>query len=141
VNEQVTYGTRNARVAGLPESNDLAARRAVAAQAIPLNRGAADRWKQPEPKRENLGQLKMSDPGAGIFDIGPDTPHALSIDVGAPDEPDWLQDRPEDQEPPPTLCIRCPEPLAPGHKAYCTYHKELIDAEPFQPAAMAGGSE
>jgi len=80
----------------------------------------ADKWRRPEPKRENLGQIKITDRWASVFNDDPTTPHTLYVDVSQDDLPT-------------PACIHCPEPFAPGHKAYCVYHKKLIDAEPWPP--------
>ena len=135
VSVPVVTSVENARIAADP-SDDV---RAAAMVATPMASNVS-KWKQPESKRENLGQIPISDRRASVVDgIDPDAPHTLLIDVGAPEEPDWLQDRPDDQGPPSGQCIHCPEPLAPGHKAYCSYHKALIDAEPFRPVDDGGG--
>jgi hypothetical protein len=54
VDDYVTPGAAKPHVAGAPETDELAARRAQAAQAIPLGR-QPDKWKRPERPKDDPG--------------------------------------------------------------------------------------
>jgi primase-polymerase (primpol)-like protein len=87
VSVPVVIPVRISRIAGRPDTDDLADRRARAAQDIQLDRAVADSWKQPTPKPVNLGPIRMSDRRADLFEMDPDTPHTIAVDVGVGDDP------------------------------------------------------
>ena len=116
VSVPVLIPVKNARIAGRPEAETEADARAAAMQAIPLGRDTVDSWKKFTPKPENLGPILISDHRATPDDV-----------VAVQDEPDWLQQRPDDLPPPEVTCTRCSAPVAPGHKLYCAAHRDEAD--------------
>src|SRR5581483_6666255 len=96
----------------LGDSDPPSAARAAAMVNTQLSRDAADRWKRLDPAPQepvNLGRIRMTRD----------------------------QEPPADQ-PPTDQCVYGDGPLAPGHRALCAYHRDLLAA---QPLAVAGGEE
>jgi hypothetical protein len=119
VTELVTLRGEKPDVAGTAETDELADRRARAAQAIPLTR-VTDRWKRPAV----LAQGNGSDAAAGDL---------------LPDQPAWLSEWPEGTPaaaPPTPRCAwtGCREPVATGRA--CADHVQAGVLP-----AVSGGAE